>query len=72
MSFGLTNNPTAFMDLMYRVFWIILSFYIDLIDNILEYSNSKDEQMVHLRLVLEVLKECPLLAKFCKCEFLLI
>ena len=42
MSFGLTNDPTAFMDMMNRVFEDYLDkFVIIFIDNILIYSKAK-------------------------------
>jgi len=44
MSFGLTNPPAAFMDLMTRVFRSYLdSFVIVFIDDILVYSRSREE-----------------------------
>ena len=70
MSFGLTNAPAAFMDLMNRVFEdYIDKFVIVFIDDILVYSKSREEHEQHLRLVLERLKEKQLYAKFKKCEF---
>ncbi|KAH0716653.1 hypothetical protein KY290_012914 [Solanum tuberosum] len=70
MSFGLTNAPAAFMDLMNRVFRNILySFVIVFIDDILIYSKSEDDHMNHLRIVLQALKDHQLYAKFSKCEF---
>jgi len=72
MSFGLTNAPTAFMDLMNRVFRKYLdSFVIVFIDDILIYSRSEGEHMDHLRIVLQVLKDHQLYAKFSKFKFLL-
>ncbi|GKC12419.1 putative reverse transcriptase domain-containing protein, partial [Tanacetum coccineum] len=44
-------------------------FVIVFIDEILIYSKSKEEHEVHLRLVLELLKNKTLYAKFSKCEF---
>ena len=70
MSFGLTNAPAAFMDLMNRVFRPFLDrFVIIFIDNILEYSRSEEEQVMYLRAVLQTLREHQLYAKFSKCEF---
>ncbi|CAH9089240.1 unnamed protein product [Cuscuta europaea] len=70
MSFGLTNAPTAFMDLMNRVFSEYLDqFVIVFIDDILIYSRDEEEHAHHLRLVLERLREKQLFAKFSKCEF---
>ena len=52
MSFGLTNAPTAFTDLMYRVFQPYLDrFVIVFIDDILVYSGSPEEHSEHLRIV---------------------
>ena len=70
MSFGLTNAPASFMDLMNRVFKDFLdSFVIIFIDDILIYSPTKEDHVEHLRKVLTVLKEKQLYAKFKKCEF---
>ena len=69
MSFGLTNAPAAFMDLMNRVFTQYLDlFVIIFIDDILIYYMSKEEHASHLRVVLQTLKERQLFAKFSKCE----
>ncbi|XP_043813425.1 uncharacterized protein LOC122721247 [Manihot esculenta] len=70
MPFGLTNAPAAFMDLMNRVFKPYLdSFVIVFIDNILVYSRSKEEHEMHLRIVLQILRNKQLYAKLSKCEF---
>ena len=70
MSFGLTNAPAAFMDLMNRVFRPFLDrFVIVFIDDILVYSRSDVEHEHHLRTVLQTLRENELYAKFSKCEF---
>ena len=70
MSFGLTNAPAAFMSLMNRIFKPYLDlFVIVFINDILIYSKSMKEHEEHLRMVLEVLREKRLYAKFSKCEF---
>ena len=70
MSFGLTNAPTAFMDLMNRVFHPYLDrFVIVFIDDILVYSRSELEHERHLDSVLQTLRQHQLYAKFDKCEF---
>ena len=70
MPFGLTNAPTAFIDLMNRVFEEYLDkFVIVFIDDILVYSQTKEDHEQHLRLVLQRLKDKQLYAKFKKYEF---
>ena len=70
MSFGLTNAPATFMDLMNRVFKPFLDrFVIVFIDDILVYSHSREEHQEHLRVVLETLRAHKLFDKFSKCEF---
>ncbi|KAL4017964.1 hypothetical protein IC575_021549 [Cucumis melo] len=70
MSFGLTNGPAVFMDLMNRVFKDFLdSFVIVFIDDILIYSKTEAEHEEHLHQVLETLRANKLYAKFSKCEF---
>ena len=70
MPFGLTNAPAAFIDLMNRVFKDYLDqFVIVFINDILVYSHSMMEHAKHLRIVLNLLKDKELYAKFKKCEF---
>ncbi|GJR80232.1 pol protein [Tanacetum coccineum] len=70
MPFGLTNAPAVFMDLMNRIFHEYLDkFVIVFIDDILVYSKSEEEHERHLRIVLEILRQKKLYAKFLKCEF---
>ena len=70
MLFGLTNAPTAFMDLMLRVFQPYLDqFVVVFVDDILIYSQSEWEHEYHLRIVLQLLRDHQLYAKFSKCEF---
>ena len=44
-------------------------FVIVFINDILIYSKSENELMDHLRIMLQVLKNQQLFAKFSKCEF---
>ena len=70
LSFGLTNAPAAFMDLMNRVFKPYLDrFMIIFIDDILIYSKSRAEHEQHLRIILQMLREHQLYAKLSKCNF---
>ena len=58
LSFGLKTKPTAFNDLINRVFQDYFdSFVIVFIDDILIYSMNEDKHESHLRLALKVLKE---------------
>lgn len=70
MSFGLTNTPAVFMDLMNRAFKKYLDKFVILFtDDILIYSKIEAEYAEHLRISLEVLRKKKLYAKFSKCEF---
>ena len=70
MSFRLANAPTAFMDLMHRVFQPYLDRFVVVgVGNILIYSNSEEDHEVHLRVILQTMIEHQLYAKFSKCEF---
>ncbi|KAI3805399.1 hypothetical protein L1987_27748 [Smallanthus sonchifolius] len=70
MSFGLTNAPAAFMNLMNRVCRPMLDrSVIVFIDDILIYSKNEGDHACHLKEVLEALKKEKLYAKFSKCAF---
>jgi hypothetical protein len=70
MSFGLTNAPTFFMNLMNSVFMDYLDkFVVVFNDVILIYSQSEEEHVDYLRMVLQRLREHQLYAKLSKCEF---
>ena len=70
MPFGLTNAPAAFMDLMHRIFQPYLDqFVVVFVDDILIYSQSEWEHEYHLRIVLQLLRDHQLYAKFSNCEF---
>ena len=70
MSFGLTNAPAAFIDLMNRVFRpYVNQFVVVFIDDILVYSKSMEELVYYLRTILQTLREHKLYAKLSKCEF---
>jgi hypothetical protein len=69
MSFGLTNAPAFFMNLINSVFMDYLDkFLVVFIDDILIYSQSEEEHADHLRMVLQRLREHQLYAKLSKCE----
>ena len=65
MSFGSTNAPGVFMDLMNFLDTSVIFF----IDHILVYSKTEAEHEEYLHKVLETLRANRLYAKFSKCEF---
>jgi hypothetical protein len=70
MSFGLTNALAFFMYLMNSVFMDYLGkFVVVFIDDILIYSQSEEEHVEHLKMVLQRLREHQLYAKLSKYEF---
>jgi hypothetical protein len=70
MSFGLTNAPTYFMDLMNKVFMEYLDkFFIVFINDILVFTKDDEEHKEHFHLVLQKLRDHRLYAKQSKCEF---
>jgi len=70
MTFGVTNAPADFMDLMNHVFTPYLDKFVMLfIDNILVYSKSDREHAEHLRIILQTLRQEQLHTKQSKCEF---
>ena len=70
MSFGLTNAPAAFIDLMNHVFRSYVDrFVVVFINDILVYSKDREDHDTHLWVVLETLRNEQLYAKLSKCEF---
>jgi hypothetical protein len=70
MSFGLTNAPAYYMNLMNKVLKEYLDqFVVVFIDEILVYSKNEEAHEDHLRLVLQKLHDNQLYAKFSKCDF---
>ena len=70
MSFYKPGVTAFFMHLMNIVFMDYLDVYMVIfIDDILIFSKSEAEHEVHLKLVLQRLRQHQLYAKFRKCEF---
>jgi hypothetical protein len=68
--FGLTNAQATFMCLMNNVLSKFLEiFVLVFIDDILIYSKNVEYREEHLKIVLQVLRERHLYAKFSKCDF---
>jgi hypothetical protein len=70
MSFGLTNAPAYFMNLMNKVFMEFLDrFVVVFIDDILIYSKSDSDHEEHLRLVLQKLRDNQLMPSSASASF---
>ncbi len=69
--FGLCNAPATFQNLMNSVFAEYLDhFVLVFLDDILVYSRTKEEHLLHLRIVLIKLREHKLFGRKAKSEFL--
>jgi hypothetical protein len=72
MPFGLTNAPATFQTLMNSVLGDYLDKFATVyLDDVLVYSKTPEEHLVHLELVLQRLREHQLYAKLSKCAFAL-
>lgn len=73
MPFRLTDAPSTFQSLMNAVFKpYIRRFVLIFFDDILVYSKTKDEHLLHLKhlkTVLTITRENQLYAKGSKCQF---
>ena len=76
MPFGLTNAPAAFQRLMQRVLMGLNpadgpDFVTVYIDDVLVFSRTLEDHLVHLRRVIERLQQVGLKLKPTKCQFIL-
>lgn len=68
MSFGLTNAPTSFQALINEIFSeYLIKFVLVFFDDILIYSATEEEHVLHLQKVFEVLRAHKLFVKRSKC-----
>ncbi|XP_026383753.1 uncharacterized protein LOC113279266 [Papaver somniferum] len=70
MSFGLTNAPTTFQALMSNIFQEhIRKFILVFFDDILVYSPTLEDHLLHLQTTLELPRLHQLTTNFSKCSF---
>ncbi|QGA19827.1 hypothetical protein EYB26_007522 [Talaromyces marneffei] len=70
MPFGLTNGPATFQRLINDIFLDCLDkFLIAFVDDLLIYSEDAVEHEIHVRMVLQRLRDAGLQASIKKCEF---
>jgi hypothetical protein len=68
--FGLTSAPSTFMALMNHILHPYLDkFAIAYLDDVLIYSKTLDEHVIHVRTILDEFRKHKLYAKESKCEF---
>lgn len=71
MPMGLRNSPATFQTLMNEIFYDhIGNFIVIYLDDILIYSDNREDHFKHLRIVLERLKENQLYVGKSKCEIM--
>ena len=71
MAFGLSGAPATFLKAMNTMLHLLLrKCVLVFFDDILIFSKTREEHLVHLRLVLELLRRDKWQVKMSKCSFL--
>nr|GFA63029.1 hypothetical protein [Tanacetum cinerariifolium] len=70
MPFGLTNAPATFCTLINKLYHLFLDkFIVVYLDDIVVYSHTLEDHFLHLKQVLQVLRDNELYVKLEKCSF---
>ena len=69
LPFGLCNAPATFQSVVQEVFGDYAAFCVAYLDDIMIFSANEEDHLIHLRKVLERLREHKLYAKLSKCNF---
>lgn len=70
MPFGLTSAPATYQRMMANLLGRFLyRFAMVFIDDVIVYSKTREEHLIHLKLVMEEFKKAKLKLKFKKCKF---
>ena len=71
LSMGLTNAPSTFQAVMNKIFGEQVGKHVVVyMDDILIFSDTKEEHLEHLRVVLTTLRKWDFYCKLSKCEFM--
>ena len=68
-AFGLTNAPAVFQHMANDIFRDFLDIFLIYLNDLLIYSRTQAEHDIHVRKVLQRLREYGLYAKLEKCNF---
>ena len=70
VAFGVQTVPSIFLNLIFKLFFKYLNdFVVFWIDDLLIYSQTKEEHLKHLELVFEKFRGASINLKMSKCEF---